>query len=322
MDVIEADGLTKDYGEFRALDNLDLRVGEGEIFGLLGPNGAGKTTTMMMLTTLRRPTSGSARVGGFDVVKESAKVRKSIGIVFQEPSSDDILTGYENLKLHGLLYDMPHGLREERISEVLELVELTDRKDVRVKKYSGGMRRRLELARGLMHRPKVLFLDEPTIGLDPQSRERIWDYIKRMAKEEGVTMVVTTHYMDEADRLCDRLGIIDKGRLVVLGTPKRLKKDLGGDIVRLKVNGFNAKSLEGLHYVKKVTDCDGGVCLTVLGASKHLQEILERVGRVDSVEVRSPTLDDVFMHYTGRGIREDSPEGGWAERVMHMRSTR
>jgi len=322
MSVIETKNLTKKYKELIAVDNLNLKVEEGEIFGLLGPNGAGKTTTLLMLTTLKQPTSGTAKVNNFDIIKQPDKVRKSIGIVFQDPSSDDILTGYENLKLHGWLYDMPDDLRERRIKEVLELVDLTDRKNDLVKKYSGGMRRRLEIARGLMHHPKVLFLDEPTLGLDPQSREYIWNYIEKLAKEEKITIIITTHYMDEADKLCDRLAIIDHGKIVVLGTPKELKKNLGGDIIRLKAKNLDIEMLEKLKYVKKVDRCDSEVCLTVKDADKHLQEILKKVGKVDSVEIRSPTLDDVFLHYTGRAIREDSPEGGWAERVMNMRSRR
>jgi len=322
MNVIETKNLTKRYKELTAVDNLNLEIKEGEIFGLLGPNGAGKTTTLLMLTTLKHPTSGTAKVNNFDIIKQPDKVRKSIGIVFQDPSSDDILTGYENLKLHGWLYDMPDDLKERRIKEVLELVDLTDRKNDLVKKYSGGMRRRLEIARGLMHHPKVLFLDEPTLGLDPQSREYIWNYIEKLAKEEKISIIITTHYMDEADKLCDRLAIIDHGKIVVLGSPAKLKKDLGGDIIRLKAKNLDIEVLKKLKYVKKVDKCDSEVCLTIKDANRHLQEILRRVGKVDSVEIRSPTLDDVFLHYTGRAIREDSPEGGWAERAMHMRSNR
>jgi ABC-2 type transport system ATP-binding protein len=247
-------------------------------------------------------------------------VRKSIGIVFQDPSSDEILTGYENLKLHGWLYDMPDKLREERIKEVLELVDLTDRKNDRVKKYSGGMRRRLELARGLMHHPKILFLDEPTLGLDPQSRDYIWKYILKLAKEKKMTIIITTHYMDEADKLCDRLAIIDHGKIVVMGAPKDLKKELGGDIVRLKAENLSIDELKKFYYVKNISNCDGEICLTVENANEHLQEILKAVGKVDSVEIRSPTLDDVFLHYTGRGMREDRPEGSWAEKAMNARS--
>jgi ABC-2 type transport system ATP-binding protein len=322
MHVIDTKNLTKKYKEITAVDNLNLQIEEGEIFGLLGPNGAGKTTTLLMLTTLKKPTSGTAKVNNFDIAKQPDKVRKSIGIVFQDPSSDDILTGYENLKLHGWLYDMPDDLRERRIKEVLELVDLTDRKNDLVKKYSGGMRRRLEIARGLMHHPKVLFLDEPTLGLDPQSRDHIWNYIEKLAKEENITIIITTHYMDEADKLCDRLAIIDRGKIVVLGTPKKLKKDLGGDIIRLKAKKLDIDALKKLKYVKKVDNCDGEVCLTVKDADKHLQEILKVVGKVESVEIRSPTLDDVFLHYTGRVIRDDSPEGGWAERAMNLESRR
>jgi ABC-2 type transport system ATP-binding protein len=319
MSIIETDNLTKVYEKLTAVDSLNLDIGEGEVFGLLGPNGAGKTTTLFMLTTLYPPTSGTARVNGLDIIKRPDEVRKSIGIVFQTPSSDELLTGYENLKLHGWLYGMPSGLREERIKEVLALVDLADRKDDQVKKYSGGMRRRLELARGLMHRPKVLFLDEPTIGLDPQSRETIWGYIKELARKEKMTIVLTTHYMDEADRLCDRLAIIDRGKIVVKGTPKELKKALGGDIIRLKAEGIDVKAFDGLDYVKKVNNCDGEVCLTMEDANRHLQEILNLAGKVDSVEVRPPTLDDVFLHYTGRAIRDDSPEGSWGDKAMNAR---
>jgi len=194
MAIIELEHLTKRFGELAAVDDLTLEVHDGEFFGLLGPNGAGKTTTLLMLTTLLQPTSGAARVNGFDLVRQPRQVRGAIGIVFQDPSSDDTLTGYENLKLHGMLYHMPAGLREQRIRDVLALVDLTDRKDEIVKHYSGGMRRRLELARGLMHRPRVLFLDEPTLGLDPQSREHIWTYVERLVVEEKITVVLTTHY--------------------------------------------------------------------------------------------------------------------------------
>lgn len=322
MHVIETKKLTKKYGEINAVDGLDLNIEEGEIFGLLGPNGAGKTTTLLMLTTLNKPTSGTARVNNFDIVSQPDKVRKSIGIVFQEPSSDDILTGYENLKLHGWLYGMPDELREKRIREVLELVDLTDRKDDRVKNYSGGMRRRLEIARGLMHHPRVLFLDEPTLGLDPQSRDYIWKYIEKMAREEKITIIITTHYMDEADKLCNRLAIIDRGKIVVSGPPEKLKRGLGGDIIRLKAKNLKVEKMKNLKCVKRVDTCNGEVCLTVKDAGKNLQEILKAVGKVDSVSVRSPTLDDVFLHYTGRAIREDSPEGGWAQRAMNARSRR
>ena len=320
MYIIEIENLTKLYNGFTAVDNLSLKIEEGEIFGLLGPNGAGKTTTLLMLTTLIPPTSGTAKINGLDIKKQPDKVRKTIGIVFQDPSSDELLTGYENLKLHGWLYDMPDDLKEARIKEVFSLIELTDRKDDLVKKYSGGMRRRLELARGLLHHPKVLFLDEPTIGLDPQSRDRIWEYITDLAKKENITIIITTHYMEEADKLCNRLAIIDNGKIVALDTPENLKKGLGGDIIKLSAEKPNLDALKGLKYVTNIMRLDGEIQLTVDDAGSHLQEILGVVGKVKSVEVRSPTLDDVFIHYTGKAIREGSPEGGWGDKVMHARS--
>lgn len=320
MPIIETENLRKEYDSLVALDNLNLEVNEGEIFGLLGPNGAGKTTTLMTLTTLIKPTSGTAKVNGYDIVKNPSMVRKSIGIVFQDPSSDDILTGYENLKLHGMLYGMPVGLREERIQEVLAIVELTDRKDERVKKYSGGMRRRLEIARGLMHRPKVLFLDEPTLGLDPQSRENIWQYIENLSSQGKMSIIITTHYMEEVDRLCKRLAIIDHGKVVALDSPSNLKKIIGGEVVILKQNNPVVNEIKKLDFVKKIETKNGMVYLTVSNASANLQQILQIAGKVESVEIHSPTLNDVFLFYTGREIREDSPEGGWGQRVMNLRS--
>jgi len=275
-----------------------------------------------MLSTLVPPTSGTARINGLDIIREPDGVRKVIGVVFQDPSSDELLTGYENLKLHGWLYDMPDGLEEARIKEVLSLIGLVDRKDDLVKKYSGGMRRRLEFARGLLHHPRVLFLDEPTIGLDPQSRDRMWEYITALREKENITVVITTHYMEEADRLCDRVAIIDNGRIVALDTPERLKRGLGGDIVELWAEKPEVDALRGLGYVLDVSCFDGGVRVVVDDAARHLQGILSVAGRVDSVEVRSPTLDDVFIHYTGRDIRDGSPEGGWSEKVMHVRDGR
>jgi ABC-2 type transport system ATP-binding protein len=317
MHVIETKNLTKKYNSLTAVNSLSLQIEEGEIFGLLGPNGAGKTTTLMMLTTLIPPTSGTATINGFDIVRQPDQVRKSIGIVFQDPSSDETLTGYENLKLHGLLYDMDSELREQRIQEVLALVELTERQQDAVKKYSGGMRRRLELARGLMHHPKILFLDEPTLGLDPQTRGHIWVYIKKLARDEHITIIITTHYMDEADRLCDRLAIVDQGTIVAMGPPEMLKKDLGGDIIRLQGKDGQFEVLRNLDFVKNIRTREGYVLITVKDASVHLQEVLNRVGQVESVEVRPLTLEDVFLHYTGRAIREGSPEGGWADKAMH-----
>jgi ABC-2 type transport system ATP-binding protein len=300
-----------------AVDGLHLDIHENEVFGLLGSNGAGKTTIIHMLATLLKPTSGTATVNGYDIIKESSKVRASIGIVFQAPSSDDMLTGYENLKINSLLYGIPRHLRENRIDWVLDLVGLTERKDDQVKKYSGGMRRRLEIARGLIHKPKVIFLDEPTLGLDPSSRESMWRYIQRLAKEEKITIILTTHYMEEADKLCDRIGIIDKGKIIALDTPSKLKARIGGDIIKLKAKQNNILSIEILKhftFVRKIEDMNDErlLILSVDNASYNLPIILKQID-VESVEVTSRTLNDVFLHFTGRNIREQ-PEGGFMER--------
>jgi len=318
--AVETESLRKRYGELVAVDGLNLTIKEGEIFGLLGPNGAGKTTTLSMLATLLKPTSGTARVNGYDVIEQSADVRRSIGIVFQDPSSDDILTGRENLYLHALMFGVPKHERAQRIQRVLNLVDLHDRADDLVKKYSGGMRRRLELGRGLLHNPKILFLDEPTLGLDPQTRERIWEYVENLVKTEKVTVIITTHYMDEADRLCNRVAIIDHGNIVALDTPSALKSKVGGEVVKLRIKSPKLDQVRNLDYVLSVSQSGSTLMLTVKNASAHLQEILSMVGEVASVEVRSPTLNDVFLDYTGREIREESGEGGAFERIARARS--
>ncbi|MGA2790291.1 MAG: ATP-binding cassette domain-containing protein [Candidatus Bathyarchaeia archaeon] len=318
--AVETEGLTKRYGDLLAVDSLNLSIEEGEIFGLLGPNGAGKTTTLSMLATLVKPTSGTGRVNGYDIRSHPADVRRSIGIVFQDPSSDDVLTGRENLYLHALMFGVPKGERRERIDYVLSLVDLQDRANDVVKKYSGGMRRRLELARGLLHNPRILFLDEPTLGLDPQTREHIWAYIENLVKSEKVTVIITTHYMDEADRLCNRVAIIDHGQVSALDSPRALKSKVGGEIIKLRVQSPNIERLKSLDYVLSLDQSGSTLRLTVKDASVHLQEILGMVGAVDSVEVRTATLNDVFLHYTGREIREESGEGGVFERIARVRS--
>ena len=227
MEIIKTDSLTKKFNGFTAVDNISFSVKKGEIFGFLGPNGAGKTTTIKMLTTLLYPTIGSARLSEYDIVKQRDNVRQNIGVVFQEPALDTELTGKENLDFHARMYGLSKDKRKKRIDEVLQLVDLVEKKDVLVKNYSGGMKRRLEIARGLMHYPTVLFLDEPTLGLDSQTRRAIWEYIKKMNKEENTTIFLTTHYMDEADYLCDRVGIIDKGKILVIDTTKNLKNSVG-----------------------------------------------------------------------------------------------
>lgn len=315
--MIKIHNLTKRYEKLVAVDNLTLEIKQNEIFGLLGPNGAGKTTVIHMLATLLKPTSGSATVNGFDIISDSAKVRSSIGIVFQVPSSDDLLTGYENLKLHALLYGVPSNVREKRINDSLELVGLTERRNDQVKKYSGGMRRRLEIARGLIHKPKVLFLDEPTLGLDPSSRETMWSYIQQLVKEEDLTIILTTHYMEEADLLCNRIGIIDKGKIIALGTPSELKSTLNGDVVRLKtkVSDVDISSLKNLDFVHKIELLDGYVILNVNDAKRNIPEILKHI-EVEYVEYTSPTLNDVFLKLTGRTIKEQQAEGGFMERYV------
>ena len=318
--AVETEGLTKRYGDLLAVDSLNLSIEEGEIFGLLGPNGAGKTTTLSMLATLVKPTSGTGRVNGYDIRSHPADVRRSIGIVFQDPSSDDVLTGRENLYLHALMFGVPKGERRERIDYVLSLVDLQDRANDVVKKYSGGMRRRLELARGLLHNPRILFLDEPTLGLDPQTREHIWAYIENLVKSEKVTVIITTHYMDEVDRLCNRVAIIDHGQVSALDSPRALKSKVGGEIIKLRVQSPNIERLKSLDYVLSLDQSGSTLRLTVKDASVHLQEILGMVGAVDSVEVRTATLNDVFLHYTGREIREESGEGGVFERIARVRS--
>lgn len=315
MNAIEIRNLSKQFNGFTAVSGINLEISEGEIFGLLGPNGAGKTTTISMLATILKPTSGSAVVCKYDITKEKDSVRKSIGIVFQDPSLDDELTGRENLDFHGRLYGMNKEYRKERIEEVLKLVELEDKANNLVKTYSGGMKRRLEIARGLMHSPKVLFLDEPTLGLDPQTRRRLWDYIKEINQEEKITMILTTHYMEEADFLCDRIAIIDYGKVIALDTPENLKAILGGDIITLDSPATEKLKilLENAENVKEVKMLDGKLNIISDNGSKAIPVIIQLANRndiaVNSVALKRPSLEDVFIHYTGRTIRDVEGDG-------------
>ncbi|HLN46183.1 MAG TPA: ATP-binding cassette domain-containing protein [Candidatus Sulfotelmatobacter sp.] len=309
--LIETHSLTKSFNGLIAVDRLDIDVESGEIFGLLGPNGAGKTTTINMLCTILKPTSGTAKVNGFDVVKEANQVRKSIGLVFQDPSIDDRLTGRENLYMHANLYGVPSSEQKERIDRILKLVELENRADDLMRTYSGGMRRRLELGRGLLHYPKVLFLDEPTVGLDPQTRDHIWTYIRELKKAHNITIVLTTHYMDEADRLSDRIGIIDYGKLIALDTPSKLKETLEGDVIAIKSNNLenlNVILAEQLGLTKSQV-VDGTLEVTVRQGRAIMPRIMELAIHnniiIDSILLREPNLEDVFLHYTGRMIRAD-----------------
>jgi ABC-2 type transport system ATP-binding protein len=310
--AIETFKLTRTFNGLTAVDQLDISVESGEIFALLGPNGAGKTTTISMLCTILKPSSGTAKVNGFDIVKESMQVRKSIGIVFQDPSIDDRLTGRENLLMHANLYGVPASEQKNRIDSVLKLVELEDRADDLMRIYSGGMRRRLELARGLIHYPKVLFLDEPTLGLDPQTRDHVWKYIRELKEAHDITVVLTTHYMDEADRLSDRIAIMDYGKIIALDTSSNLKDTLEGDVVIIKANNPDAvfslvtekMGLPQTHII------NGTVEVTVKNGKSTLPRIVETATQnkifVESISLREPNLEDVFLHYTGRTIRADN----------------
>ena len=321
--MIIVKNLVKKYGDFYALNGLSFEVNENEIFGLLGPNGAGKTTLIHILATLLKPTTGGAVVNGYDVLHNATKVRESIGVVFQAPSSDDILTGYENLKIHALLYGIPRGIREKRISEVLKLVGLEGRKNDQVKKYSGGMRRRLEIARGLLHHPKVLFLDEPTLGLDPQSRESMWTYIKEIVTEEKVTIILTTHYMEEADMLCDRIGFISNGKIIALNSPSNLKQEMGGDIVKINFIGDipSTETFTRFDFVHKVELEENTVIVYMDEVNSNMHSLIKDLKGVRTIEYKKPTLNDVFLRLSGDSLSGDSPEGGFMQRYAQYKKS-
>jgi len=324
--IIETTGITKTFGDNVAVDHVDLKVRKGEVFGLLGPNGAGKTTLLSMLCTIRKPTSGTASVNGYDITRQRSEVRKSMGIVFQDPSVDAEMTGRENLLMHARLYGVPMAVQKDRMASVLKMVELEDKADLFVKTYSGGMRRRLEIARGLLHYPKVLFLDEPTIGLDPQSREHIWDYIRELRKHEDMTIILTTHYMEEADRLCDRIAIIDHGKIVALDTPASLKKGAGGDIIRLGTKEGQKLSdlLVDSGLASEILSLNGEVTAVVSDAQSVLPKIFRAAANngleIDNVTFRQPDMNDVFMHHTGKDLRQDNNPEFKGRRSMMKRS--
>lgn len=305
MDVIEASNLVKRFGKLEAVKGVSFSVKEGEIFGFLGPNGAGKTTTINILCTLLKPTDGQAKVNGYDVIKERSQVRQSIGLVFQEPSLDDYLTAEQNLRFHGYAYGIPKNVLEPRLKELLEMMELWDRRKGKINTYSGGMKRRLEIARGLLHHPRVLFLDEPTLGLDPQTRRRIWDYIHDLRKRENLAIFMTTHYMDEAEN-CDRIAIIDYGRTVALDTLEKLKDGVGGDVISVKTedNEEAMRLLEGQYKLKPGIE-NGIISFTVPHGEEFLPKFVSVFPlRLLSIGLRRPTLEDVFLKLTGRNIRE------------------
>ena len=320
MKAIETTGLTRKFNSMTAVSDVNLTVDQGEIFGLLGPNGAGKSTFISMLCTILKPTSGTASVEGYDIVSQASDVRRSIGIVFQDPSIDDKLTGMENMELHADLYDVPRDVMQSRIDEVLKLVELEDRATNFVNTYSGGMRRRLEIARSLIHYPKVLFLDEPTVGLDPQSRDHIWSYIKDLKERENITIILTTHYMEEADKLCDRIAIIDKSKIIALDTPQNLKSKLSGEtiVIESSDNELLSEKLKEGDLTDNIMITKKELILTVINAHTALARVVElavSVGvYIDNITIKEPDLNAVFMYYTGREIRE----GGGSEELSGM----
>jgi len=306
--IIEVLELKRKFKNLTAVDGISLDVARGEIFGFLGPNGAGKTTTIQMLCTLLRPTRGTARLDGNDIIKNKDRVRKSIGLVFQDPSVDVKLTAWENLEFHRLIYDVPKTYAKKRINKVLEMVGLSDRVKDLVETYSGGMRRRLEIARGLIHHPKILFLDEPTIGLDPQTRNHIWNYIHNLKKSEEITIFMTTHYMDEAEN-CDRIAIIDTGKIIALDTPNNLKKKIGGDIISITTqNNAASKLILEREFGFEVLEENSTLIFEVKDGDRFLPKLFKNTSLgISSVTVRRPTLDDVFLTLTGRTIRVEGP---------------
>jgi len=319
--AIHIEHLTRRFGDLVAVDDISFDIGHGEIFGLLGPNGAGKTTTLSMLATMLEPSAGSATVNGIDITGDPAGVRRSIGIVFQDQSLDEELTSWENMDFHGRLYRIPADVRNPRIDELLRLVELIDRKDDLVKTFSGGMRRRLEIARGLLHHPAVLFLDEPTLGLDPQTRNHLWSYIATLANEKGITIVITTHYMEEADRLCNRIAIIDHGRIIAMDTPARLKERIGGDVVTITAPDPDRviSILSGAGF-----NADRGgeqVTVSLENAEQQISGLIVRLSEnkvaVTAIAIHKPTLEDVFLSFTGQTIRDVEADGKESRRIHH-----
>jgi len=324
LEAIEVDSLTKEFGDFKAVDGISFKVEEGEIFGFLGPNGAGKSTTMMILTTLLKPTSGRALVGGYDVMSDAKKVREKIGYVQQEISVDEFLTGRENLYLHARINQIPRNLIKSRIDDVLELVELGEKKDQATLTYSGGMRKRLDIANGLLSRPSVLFLDEPTVGLDIQTRRKIWGYIKKIRKDFGMTVFISTHYMEEADNLCDRIGIIDHGKIQVIDTPKSMKSTIGNEIISFNLVDGKANQdaiidqIAKIEFVKEVKNKDGLITVFSTKSNEVIPKIFQESANLDmkirSLTLKQPTLDDVFISYTGHDLRDETENKKYSRR--------
>ena len=324
MNAIEVNSLTKKFGDFKAVDNISFNVEEGEIFGFLGPNGAGKSTTMMILTTLLKPTSGHALVGGHNVVSDAKRVREKIGYVQQEISVDEFLTGRENLYLHARINQIPKNLIKSRIDEVLELVELGEKQDDATLTYSGGMRKRIDIANGLLSRPAVLFLDEPTVGLDIQTRRKIWGYIRKIRKDFGMTIFISTHYMEEADNLCDRIGIIDHGKIQVIDTPKSMKSAIGNEIISFNlVDGKVSQDtlieqISKIEFVKEVKNKQDLITVFSTKSNEVIPKIFQISTnlemRINSLTLKQPTLDDVFISYTGHDLRDETENKKYSRR--------
>ena len=316
MYAIEINSLSKKFGNNMAVDNISLQINSGEIFGFLGPNGAGKSTTMMILTTLLKPSSGKALVSGFDVFSQAKQVRQIIGYVQQEISVDEYLTGRENLILQARLNHIPKHLVNKRIDELLDLIELKEKQHDAVITYSGGMRKRLDLAGGLLHQPKVLFLDEPTVGLDIQTRRKIWEYIRKIHKEFGMTIFLSTHYMEEADNLCDRIGIIDHGKIQAIDSPQSMKNALGNEVITFTINNHDEKisdlisKVKEIEFVKEITTNDNKVTVFSSKGTEVIPIIFQIAAsfeiKINSISLTQPTLDDVFISYTGRELRDEA----------------
>jgi ABC-2 type transport system ATP-binding protein len=318
--AITVSGLTKNYGEIEAVRGIDFGVAAGETFGFLGPNGAGKSTTIKILCTLALPTSGSALVAGHDVVRERDAVRRNIGLVFQDTTLDNYLTGAQNLRFHAELYGVPAAAVGPRMQQVMEMVGLWDRRDSMVMTYSGGMQRRLEIARGLLHAPRVLFLDEPTVGLDPQTRTSIWAYINELKAREDITIFLTTHYMDEAEH-CDRIAIIDHGKIVAIDTPEALKASVGKDRVQIHTADDAAAIAElGREFGLEAAVHEGAVTFSVASGEQFVPRLFAGLSvPIQAVSVSRPSLDDVFMSYTGKTIRDAEATGNETMRQMAAR---
>ncbi|MFB5622169.1 MAG: ATP-binding cassette domain-containing protein [Candidatus Nitrosomaritimum yanchengensis] len=329
MYSIETKSLSKTFGDVKAVDDISFYVETGEIFGFLGPNGAGKSTTMMILTTLLKPTSGQALVSGFDVTNNPKQVREKIGYVQQETTVDEYLTGRENLLLQARLNHIPKDQIDSRIDEILELIELSDKQNEPVVTYSGGMRKRLDIAGGLLHRPKVLFLDEPTVGLDIQTRRKIWEYIKKIHDEFEMTIFLTTHYMEEADQLCDRIGIIDGGKIQVIDSPQNMKSAMGNEVISLSIERSGSENLflselQKIELINKINHDQNKITLFASKGTEVIPKIFQISAdlgiKIISISLTQPTLDDVFISYTGHEIREE--EGGFNRRKEHAKMKR